>query len=400
MARSKIYAHLLPTKLLFFNPSNARDFDWPQHPLLSLILAFPRLANEMRAQMYSTTTFEFYSLFQGLNDGCDVARCVLSKIGRNNVGYIRKIRCHVDQYSMLRNFKTTTELLECLGDGSPKRKVKDLTLFFHIDRRASCFELHGLIGVAITFLPNAPPSSLAIEEMNRLICQYRKTTSRVNFLAILPLEVRQKIYAYVAPRFHDFNNSHLNRIKYNHDEIYRGTMMGALLVNHQLAGELLDCIYSTCRFTTEVYYSFRDTQEYSSFYLSQPLRTFLASIGSTNATLIRKFTVHLSIHQDDPELFFAKPMEIVFPVLEKRCSFRIIGGKLSPISTGIRYAALRKHPKPSRWFEVSAPVIGNQKLTIFVWMLGFEKLDLDSLLPHFDTAYDILQASFDARWMT
>ena len=353
--RLRIYDKLLPEAIIFQVNLHARRPRWPRNPLAGLARCFPQFQTELNVRMYSSTRFIFYdSRYTQNRDvrsyGYEIAAKFFARIGPTNLSYVKRIYCHIHSKEFSANSPDCFNVLSLMASADPPRKIRELDLSFtrtsHVkpfegapEIRRRCFQLHGFTGLEITLISSSTKDKISLADLNAGIAKYRDPGPPVNFLTILPAELRIKIFRHLVPIFRDCNP---NRRTITSD------VPGWVSVNRQMSAEICSLMYSKCHF------------EFC-MPLSQPKNSpkseglrfirFLRQIGKKNASQIRSITIRLYIYpnfwvnrqrQDIPSIAG------ILRAINKECGFKL---DIYPISGPFVY---EKFPN-NYYFKISHP---------------------------------------------
>lgn len=265
-------------------------------------MCLPQFQNELNIRMYSSTRFIFYdsSSTQSRSDkayGYETAAKFFIRIGPQNLGYIKQVYCHFHWIESSMTLPHLFKMLSLMASTDPPRKIKNLHLHFTkmmcvvpfqgartIRRR--CFALHGFPGLEIILIFPNSKDQVTEADLNAGIVKLRDPGPSVNFLKILPAELRNRIFQYLIPRVCKFD-PFWSRFSVN--------MPGWLVVNRQMNAEVCWLLYLECEFKLCI------RSMPSEGHPQDPTRTFctfLERIGRQKASQIRSITICLGMYED------------------------------------------------------------------------------------------------------
>lgn len=328
--RLRIYDKLLPEAIIFQVARRGRHSQWPRNPFADLAMCLPQLQNELNIRLYSSTRFIFYDsrYTQNLSVrtyGSETAAKFFSRIRPQNLGYIKRVYCHFHWIESSTALPHLFNMLSLMASTDPPRKLKNLHLRFTktshvvpfqgarvISRRS--FVLHGFPGLEmILIFPNSK-DQVTEADLNAGIAQFRDPGPPVNFLKVLPAELRNKIFRYLIQRVCFCEPTWPS---------FGGVVPGWVVVNRQMNTEVCWLLYGDCRFEFHIPLALSHGQPHDP---TLTFRLFLQRIGRKNASRIRLITIRCEISpyvgtpartQDIPRLarFLKK--------INSRCSFQI-----------------------------------------------------------------------------
>ena len=328
--RHRIYDKLLPEAIIFQVTQRGRHSQWPRNPLADLAMCLPHFQNELNIRLYSSTRFIFYDSSHRQNRrlrtyGYETAAKFFYRIGPQNLGYIKQVYCHFHWIESSTTLPHLFKLLSLMASTDPPRKIKNLHLRFTKTNRVIPFQgarlisrrsfvLDGFPGlIMILIFPNSK-DQVKEADLNAGIAQFRDPGPPVNFLKVLPAELRNKIFQYVIPRVYQCEPT---------SPIFGGVAPGWVVVNRQMNAEICWLLYGDCRF--EFYIP-------SLLSRGQPddpgltFRLFLEGIGGKNASRIRLITIcfEISPYIWTPVRIPDLPrLALLLEKINSRCAFQI-----------------------------------------------------------------------------
>ena len=324
--RLRIYNQLVSEAVIFPGERHRIRWQWPQNPLGALAVCYPQFQEEIDLRVYSKTRFIFYdSRNRGVRTyGYETAARFFARIGPMKTSYINHIYCHFHWTSDCAKSAEFFNMLSLMASSDPPRDIRRLNLSFtktsHVRPLESaglisrpCFVLHGFPGVKITLIFPNTKEKVSVDELNTWIAAFHDPGPPVNFLTILPAELRNEVFRYLVPRVCDSFRARRRRWP---------NTPGWLLVNRQMSMEICSVMYGECRFELHI----RSMQ-----YLSQSRREdsrfvgLLKRIGSTNARQIRSVGIFLHIYPGLPDhrKIYTPSISGIVQAINKRCLFQI-----------------------------------------------------------------------------
>lgn len=353
--RLRIYDKLLPEAIIFQVDLHARRPRWPRNPLAGLARCFPHLQNELNIRMYSSTRFIFYdSRYTQKRDvrsyGYEIAAKLFSRIGPTNLSYIKRIYCHIHSTGSSANIPDLSNMLSLIASADPPRKIRELDLscteITHVkpfegapEIRRRCFLLHGFPGLQVTLISSCTKDKISLADLNAGIAKYRDPGPPVNFLAILPAELRIKIFRHLVPIFRDCNPDR---------RTITSDVPGWVSVNRQMSAEICSLMYSECHF--EFCMPLSRLKNSPKNEGSRFIR-FLRQIGKKNANQIRSITIRLYIYPNfwvDRQREDVPSIAGILRAINQECAFKI---DIYPISGPFVYEEFPNN----YYFKISHP---------------------------------------------
>lgn len=298
--RLRIYDRSLPESIIFQGSQRERRSHWPNNPLAALAVCYSQFQNEINFRLYSATRFIFYDSLYNRHDrsvrtyGYEIAARFFSRIGPMNLSYIKKIHCHFHWTSSCANSPDFSNMLSLMALADPPRKISRLHLSFtktsHVKPfedapvvRRPCFVLHGFPGLKFTLIFPNSKDRISVADLNAMIAIFRDPGPPVNFLTILPAELRTEIFRYLVPSVCSHIPAQRKRIH---------NTPGWMSVNRQMSTEICSVMYRECQFEFCV-----PSSQIENPHRKEDSRfvSFLKRIGRKNARQIRSVTIVLDI---------------------------------------------------------------------------------------------------------
>lgn len=293
--RFRIWDHLLPEAIIFQVSQRGRRLQWPRNPLTDLVVCFPQFQNELNFKMYSSTRFIFYDSLHPRNQsgrpyGYEIATKFFSSLGPTILSYIKTIYCHLRWTQSCVILPEFYKMLSVMVSADPPRNIKNLHLSF-TDRnrvkpfegapviRRQCFLLHGFPGLEMTLISPSIKDKISVSELNAGIAVYRDPGPPVNFLTLLPAELRNKIFRNLVPSVYSGGEYRNWSSPENSSK-----SPGWISVNRQMSAEICPLMYRECRFEFNL-----ELQDPSFPWRNTSSRfvKYLKRIGRANARQIR-----------------------------------------------------------------------------------------------------------------
>ena len=330
--RLRIYDKLLPKAIIFRVTQSGKHSQWPKNPMANLAACFPQFKNEINFRMYSSIRFIFYDSLQKQDRnvktyGYEIATKFFSYIGPTNLSYIREIYCHFHWDQPDANLPHLFDMLSLMAATDPPRHIRKLDLSFTrtsrvrpythgpIIRRQSV-ELHGFPGAKIILIFPDVTDRLSVPDLNRRIAEFRDRGPQVNFLTVLPAELRNEIFRYFVPSVRSCTP---------YRQINNSENTGWLYVNRQMTAEICSLMYGECRFKICIPSSLR-YHRYSNHNRALGFSMFLKKIGRRNASQIQSITIEIRIERCiwDPLAKMGTPVIVsILRVINNGSAFQI-----------------------------------------------------------------------------
>jgi hypothetical protein len=381
-ARLRVYDGLTPEAFIFQGGRRGTPSRWPKNPVAALAICFDQLKKEINFRLYSTSRFIFYD---GLNlrhriYGYEIAAQFFTSIGPLNLSHVKQIYCHFHWTDYCIQSPEFFSMLSTIARGDPPRNIRDLRLSFtktsHVRPyegartiRRPCFVLHGFLGVKITFIFSSTWDIVSAARLNAWIEGFHKPGPAVNFLTVLPAEIRAEVFRHLVPHVY-------NSIQTPDPRVTKTA--GWMTVNRQMKEEICSVLYHDSQLEfhfTSILPGNQGSDE------NDRIRRFLRRIGRHNARQIRTVKICLQIY---PRLRLAQRMytpsiKAALDTLRAKCNMGIGGCTVphslvadgeSGLGTSTRQYQFRIPTRPGTslvvdiqmiWLSNSGPLLSTQE---------------------------------------
>lgn len=328
--RYRIYDNILPEAIIFQVTKRGRLSRWPKNPLTDLALCFPQYQNELNVRMYSSTRFIFYDSLYNKNQsiktyGYEIAAEFFSRIGPANLSYIKQIYCHFHWTKTSATLPNLLNMLSLIASTDPPRDIRKLPLSFTKTSRVKpykaarvirrpCFVLHGFAGLEIILIFPNSKDHISVADLNAAITIFYDSGSPVNFLTVLPVELRNEIFQYLVPRVCSISTVWPQNT---------ANMPGWMFVNRQMSAEICSVMYRECQFEFHIPTLFFENPYED---IAPRFSRFLKRVGGGNASQIRSVTICLRIFTslwDIRERRGIPSIATILQVIIEKCAFQI-----------------------------------------------------------------------------
>ena len=398
--QAKIFAYMIPQAVdldfLGCNPAK-----WPKKPSTTFMLtSLPGVIDKINTQILNQTCFNFKSSTPRkapVIHGCDVALALLNHIKPAHVGHIRTITCDLDWH----NKESASMLLQMLAKlaTQPSRAINDIRFEFEaapgvrrskkgVVSKTFGFTLKGLIGLKITIfvvgLNRLPDADEFAVRMNQWFQRHHKLTSTpVNFLNRLPLEVKLMIYRNLPLAKWEVNHNPMHTVarkaiqgikgfdSYDSNTVLPSSSLPLLMVNYQMSEEILPVLYGCSSLELET--SSRWRHERNATRNGNDKATWITrrlhGLGS-KAKFIKKVTIVIEMYSPRSRSYsreYTPSLKAVLDKVEECCDFQLADGYRTlpndeiPIVSVLWKAEIRR-----RCFLIRLPTRRNTELMVEV----------------------------------